>query len=209
MRGSICGCPPERAASPRHAAGRYPAAVTSDRPGDAPPAASGPLAALRREDREALSGLEVVAAHPNLSHWWNHASFALPLIGCALFLAIGLFAGSAEATGFGAFLGVVLVLQLPVVWFTWRGTATAIALTREAALALHRGEVRRELRWSDLERIERVETLGNVRWRLVARGGAHIAVEGEIAGVPALVARARELAGLGEGEGEGEGGEGG
>ena len=182
------------ASSPR----RYPAAVTSDR-ADAAPAAPGPLAALRRADREALAGLDVVAAHPNLSHWWNHASFALPLIGCVLFLAIGLAAGSAEATGFGVFLGAVLALQLPVVWFTWRGTATAIALTREAALALHGGEVRRELRWDDLDRIERVETFGNVRWKLIARGGAHIAVEGEIADVPALVARARELAGLGDG----------
>lgn len=184
------------AASPRR---RYPAAVTSDRADAAPPAASGPLAALRRADREALADLDVVAAHPNLSHWWNHASFALPLIGCVLFLAIGLAAGSAEATGFGVFLGAVLALQLPVVWFTWRGTATAIALTREAALALHGGEVRRELRWDDLDRIERVETFGNVRWKLIARGGAHIAVEGEIADVPALVARARELAGLGDG----------
>lgn len=137
-----------------------------------------------------------MAAHRNLAHWWNHAAFVLPLAGSAAFLAIGALAGSAEATGFGVFLGVVLALQLPVVWFTWRRTATAIALTREGALALHRGRVLQQVRWSGVERIERVETLGNVRWRLTERGGAHLTVEGEIEDVPALVARARALAGL-------------
>jgi hypothetical protein len=52
------------------------------------------------------------------------------------------------------------------------------------------------MRWSDVVRIERVETMGNVRWRLVPREGQHLAVEGEIADVPGLVARARELAQL-------------
>ena len=162
-------------------------------PGDeAPP----PPAPLHADDRAAVAGLEVVAAHRNESHWWNHASFVLPLLGAIVFLAIGQLAGSAEATGFGVFLGVVLVLQLPVVWFTWRRTATAIVLTRSGALALHRGRVLAEVRWAELERIERVETLGNVRWRLTERGGPHIAIEGEIADVPALLERAAELSGV-------------
>lgn len=158
--------------------------------------ATPPLAPLHADDRAAIAALEVVAAHRNLSHWWNHASFVLPLLGAIAFLAIGQLSGSAEATGFGIFLAVVLLLQLPIVWFTWRRTATAIVLTTSGALALHRGRTLAEVHWAELERIERVETLGNVRWRLAERGGAHVAIEGEIEEVPGLIDRACELSGL-------------
>ena len=161
--------------------------------GETAPAA---LAPLHADDLAAIEGLEVVAAHSNESHWWNHASFVLPLLGAIVFLAIGQVAGSAEATGFGIFLAVVLVLQLPIVWFTWRRTATAIVLTRSGALALHRGRTLAEVRWAELERIERVETLGNVRWRLDEGDGTHIAVEGEIEDVPGLVEQASSLSGV-------------
>ena len=154
------------------------------------------LAPLRREDREAIAGLAVVQAHRNESHWWNHASFALPLLGFAGFVALGLFTGSAEATGFGVFLGIVLVVQLPIVYFTWRRSATAVVLTRTGALALHGGRILQQVRWSELERIERVETFGNVRWKLGERDDSHIAVEGEIEDVPGLIARAHKLSGI-------------
>ncbi len=155
------------------------------------------IGGLHRDDAATVAArADAVQAHGNESHWWNHASFMLPLIGFLLLTIPGLIFGWAEAIGFGLFLGVVLVLQLPVVWFTWRGTATAIVLTEEGALALHRGVVRRELRWSELERIERVETFGNVRWKLVERGGEHISVEGEIADIPSLIERASELSGV-------------
>ncbi len=166
---------------------------TSGAAGEEAPAA---LAPLHADDLAAIEGLEVVVAHSNESHWWNHASFVLPLLGAIVFLAIGQVAGSAEATGFGIFLGVVLLLQLPIVWFTWRRTATAIVLTRSSALALHRGRTLAEVRWAELERIERVETLGNVRWRLAESGGTHIAVEGEIEDVPGLVEQASSLSGV-------------
>ena len=165
----------------------------SDAAAETAPAA---LALLHADDRAAIEGLDIVAVHRNESHWWNHASFVLPLLGAIVFLAIGQLAGSAEATGFGIFLAVVLVLQLPIVWFTWRRTATAIVLTRSGALALHRGRTLAEVRWAELERIERVETLGNVRWRLAERDGAHIAVEGEIEDVPGLVEQAGALSGV-------------
>ena len=152
---------------------------------------------LDRDDAATTtSRTDVVQAHGNESHWWNHASFMLPLLGFVGLTVSGLLFGWAEATGFGLFLGVVLVLQLPVVWFTWRGTATAIVLTEDGALAMHRGEVRRELRWSELDRIERVETFGNIRWKLVERGGEHISIEGEIADIPSLIERASELSGV-------------
>ena len=155
------------------------------------------IEALHRDDAASVAARPgVVQAHGNESHWWNHASFMLPLLGFVGLTVAGLLFGWAEATGFGLFLGVVLLLQLPVVWFTWRGTATAIALTGEGALALHRGEVRREVRWSELERIERVETFGNIRWKLIERGGEHISIEGEIADIPSLIERASELSGV-------------
>ncbi len=152
---------------------------------------------VHRDDAAAIADLpDVAQVHGNESRWWNHASFALPLLGFLGFTIPGLLFGSFEATGFGLFLGVVMVLQLPVVWFTWRGTATAIVLTSAGAHALHRGQLRREVRWSELERIERVETFGNVRWKLTERDGEHISIEGEIADIPALIARASELSGV-------------
>jgi hypothetical protein len=157
------------------------------------------LDAIHEADAAYLNSLsEVVAVHANESHWWNHASFALPLLGCIVFVAIGLFTGSAEALGFGGFLGAVTVFMLPVVLLTWRATPTAIVLTASGAIAVHAGRVLREVAWPDVVRIERVETMGNVRWRIVPREGQHLAIEGEIADVPALIASARELAHLPE-----------
>lgn len=138
----------------------------------------------------------VVAVHPNESHWWNHASFALPLLGAIGFVAIGLLTGTAEATGFGLFLAGITVFMLPVVLLTWRSTATAIVLTDRRALALHDGRVLREVAWAEVQRIERVETLGNVRWKFMPREGQHLTVEGEIVDVPALVEQAEALAGV-------------
>jgi hypothetical protein len=138
----------------------------------------------------------VVAVHLNESHWWNHASFALPLLGTIVFVAFGLLAGVAEATGFGLFLAAITVFMLPVVLLTWRGTPTAIVLTRTGATALHSGRALREVAWADIDRIERFETMGNVRWKLIPREGQHLTVEGEIADVPGLVERAQELSGI-------------
>ena len=171
-----------------------------DSPTPAPPAADAPDAALRTADAAVIATLQdVVAVHANESHWWNHASFALPLLGCVGFVAGGWLFSSLEALGFGLFLGGITVLMLPVVLLTWRGTPTAIVLTHTGALALHGGRTLREVQWATLDRIDRVETMGNVRWRLVPREGQHLAIEGEIADVAGLVARARDLARLAPG----------
>lgn len=151
---------------------------------------------LMREDLLAINELDVVQAHQNESHWWNHASFVLPLLGFVGFVILGLLTGSAEATGFGVFLGIVLVVQLPIVYFTWRRTATAIVLTQQGAIALHRGRILQEVHWAELARIERVDTFGNVRWKLRQQDDTHIAVEGEIEDVPGLIQHASELSGL-------------
>lgn len=176
--------------------------MDSPTPAPTSPDADAPDAALGRADAAAIAALpDVVVVHANESHWWNHASFALPLLGCIGFVAAGWLFDSLEATGFGLFLGGITVFMLPVVLITWRGTPTAIVLTRTGALALHDGRTLREVQWATLDHIDRVETMGNVRWRLVPREGQHLAIEGEIADVPGLVARARELAGLAPAEG--------
>ena len=165
--------------------------------GDVPAAGPPGRGTAHRDDAAAIGALvDVVRVHGNESHWWNHASFVLPLLGFIGFTAVGLAIGSPEATGFGVFLGVVLLLQLPIVYFSWRGTATAIALTRTGAVAMHRGRTLQQVRWTQLERIERVETFGNVRWKLTETGGDHLAVDGEIADVRGLVDSAYELSGL-------------
>lgn len=164
--------------------------MSSTRAEDRPPVHAADQAFLDALDEE------VVAVHPNESHWWNHASFVLPLLGAIVFVAIGLLTGAAEATGFGLFLGGITVFMLPVVLLTWRATPTAIVLTNRRALALHDGRVLRELAWAEVGRIERFETLGNVRWKLLPHEGQHLTVDGEIADVPGLIARAEELAGV-------------
>ena len=160
----------------------------------------GDLPFLRSRDRRALADIardvKIVSIHPNESHWWNDGSFALPFLGSAGCVVIGWLGGSTELLGFGAFLGFVTLAMFPVVQLSWRNTATAIVLTSRGALALHSGRVLREVQWSDVTSIDRVETMGNVRWRLQPREGQHIAVDGEIADVPGLVERARALAGL-------------
>lgn len=163
-----------------------------------PPDVSLPF--LRGRDRRAIADIardaEIVSIHPNESHWWNDGSFALPFLGSAGCLVIGWLAGSTELLGFGAFLGFVTLAMFPVVQLSWRNTATAIVLTSRGALALHSGRVLREVEWSEVTSVDRVETMGNVRWRLQPGDGQHIAIDGEIADVPGLIERARALAGL-------------
>lgn len=158
---------------------------------------SPPAVLVHAADTAAIEEMDGVAAvHPNDSHWWNHASFVLPLAGAIVFVAIGLLTGTAEATGFGLFLGGITVFMLPVVLLTWRGTPTAIVLTRDHAIALHEGRTLRQLAWADIDRIERFETMGNVRWKLMPAAGQHLTVDGEIVDVPGLIERAQELSGV-------------
>src|SRR5690606_26102984 len=114
----------------------------------------------------------------------------LPLLGAILFVVIGLITSTAEAWGFGLFLAGITVFMLPVVLMTWRGTPTAIVLTEERGIAFHSGKVLREVAWADIDRIERFETLGNVRWKLIPREGQHLTIDGEIQDVPGLIAEA-------------------
>ena len=130
----------------------------------------------------------VIHAHRNRSHWYNNASFSLPLLGAVTALAIGFLAGSDEAKGFGLFLLVVSLLMAPVVLWSWRATPTAILVTQSALVSLHGERELRRLPWQTIVEIERKETMGNLRWRVLDREGDHVAIEGEIEDVAGLIA---------------------
>ena len=150
----------------------------------------------RRSDAAAIDRLEgVVSVHVNSSHWWNNASFVLPLVASAVSLTVGLLFGSTEATGFAGFLAAVALLMLPVVAMTWRRTPTAVVLTAHAAIALHGGRVLRELPWDELAGVEAAD-YDNIKWRLRHRDGSHLSVEAELTDIEGLVRRAGELSGL-------------
>lgn len=150
----------------------------------------------RRPDAGAIEAMQdVVSVHVNLAHWWNNASFVLPLLVAVVSLVIGLLFGFGEATGFGLFALAVTALLLPVVALTWRRTPTAVVLTRRGATALHGGRVLREVDWASLAVIERAD-YGNVRWRLRPREGDHLSIEAELSSVDRLIDHAYELSGL-------------
>lgn len=144
---------------------------------------------------EEMSG--AVRVHVNDSRWWQNASFALPLLVTIVSLGGGALFGVAELLGFGLFAGAVTLIMTPIVLLTWRGTATAIVLTRDRAVALHAGRVLHEVLWSDLTRIERVEYLGNARHKLVhGEFDEFLTVESEIEEAEALVEAAFTLSGI-------------
>lgn len=170
-------------------------------PDDGQPAATDSgLRFLRDDDAAAIRELattsEVVRVHPNESHWWNHGSFALPLLGSVLCLVIGFAVGIAELIGFGVFLAAAALFMVPVVLVTWRQTATVIVLTADAAWALHGGRALRTIPWAEVRAIERFDTLGNIRWKIFPHAGDHLTIDGEIADAATLVFAAHDLAGL-------------
>ena len=152
----------------------------------------------RQRDSTVIAEMPGVAGiYINPSHWWQNASFALPALITVLSLIGGQLFGSGEATGFGLFALAVTAIMTPVVLLTWRGTATSIVLTRAGATALHEGRVLHEAPWNALRRIERVEYLGNVRFKLVhGEDDRFLTVESEIEGSAALVEQACALSGI-------------
>gem|GEM_PF-731304 len=161
-----------------------------------PPATPAP--SLRRPDAAFVEAApDVVGVYPNPSYWWQNASFALPFGIAAVCIVVGLVFGVTEALGFGIFCAFVTLIMIPVVLLTWRGTATAIVLTRDGATALHLGKPLHELRWDELRRIERVEYLGNRRYKLVhGDEDRFLVVESEIEGGEDLVETAFTLSGI-------------
>ena len=151
---------------------------------------------VRAADAAAIATMsEVVSVHVNRTHWWNNASFVLPLLVAMLSIAIGAIFSVGEATGFGLFALAVTALLLPIVAAMWRRTATAVVLTGEAVIALHQGRELRSVRWDELDRIEPAD-YASVQWRLRARDGSHLSIEAELHDVDGLIDSASELSGL-------------
>jgi hypothetical protein len=163
---------------------------------EAPAERATPAVEPRPSDARVLATLPgVVSVHSNTTSWWNNASFALPLLGALVSTVAGLVLGSAEALGFGGFLGVVTLIMFPVVRLTWRRTPTAVVTTEDRVVALHDGRVLTEIAWADLARIERAD-YDNIKWRLRPRAGNHLSIEAELEDVDGLIAHASELSGL-------------
>ena len=163
-----------------------------------PTPGTAPANVARRRDADVVRGLpDVVRVFPNPSYWWQNASFALPLLVTVVSLVVGFLFSITEAIGFGLFGAVVTLIMIPVVMLTWRNTATSIVLTRSGALALHEGKPLHRLDWSDLRRIERVEYLGNTRYKLVhGDEDEYLVVESEIEDGEALIEEAFALSGI-------------
>ena len=160
-------------------------------------AAAPPAATTHSRDRAAIEAMsDVERVYVNDSRWWQNASFALPLIVSVVSLAVGWLFGRAEGIGFGLFAAAVTLIMVPVVLLTWRGTATAIVLTKTGASALHLGRVLHHVDWTDLQRIERVEYLGNTRYKLVHHDTEFLTVESEIEDSAGLVDTAFALSGV-------------
>ena len=148
-------------------------------------------------DAAAIEGLpDVVCVYVNDSRWWQNASFALPLLVAVASLLVGVVFQRAEGIGFGLFAAIVTLIMAPVVLLTWRSTATAIVLTKHGASALHLGRVLHHVDWADLQRIERVEYLGNTRYKLVHGDTEFLTVESEIEDSAHLVETAFALSGV-------------
>jgi hypothetical protein len=151
---------------------------------------------LRPRDRAVVDAIDrLESMHIIEAHWWNNASFLLPLLVGVVSLGIGAVTRSFEALGFAAFLFAVTAFMFPVVMVTWRRTPTAIVLTTDRILALHEGRILRELRWSEVARIERAD-YDNIKWRIRPHEGDHLSIESELTDVDGLIDAAHRLSGL-------------
>lgn len=148
-------------------------------------------------DATAIAALpDVLAVHRNTTHWYNNASFALPLLAAIVVTLAGLILRRGDVLAFAGFLFAVTLCMAPVVLVSWRQTPTAVVLTRERIVALHRGRLLRSLAWHDVRAITRRETQGNVRWHVTAANGERIALDGELEDLDGLLREARRLTGL-------------
>ena len=147
---------------------------------------------LRRKDAEALLRYPGVrSAHTYQASWYNNATFVFPLLAVIIAGIVWLATGSAEAGGAAIFFLVVTGAMLPVVFITWQRQTTAVIVHEDGVTALHAGLEQETIAWDDLTSVERVETMGNVRWYLRGSGERHIVIEGEIAEREQLLDAAR------------------
>ena len=123
----------------------------------------------------------------NDSYWWQNASFVLPLLLGSVSLLYGLIFENSGAKGFGIFLLVVMVIMLPVVWLTWRSTATSIYFTDKEIIALHLGKILKKITLENLQSIETIEYLGQRRYKLVASDEIFFTIDNEFENIPEII----------------------
>lgn len=161
------------------------------------PSRSEPAAVRPRGDAAAIAALpDVIAVHRNTTHWYNNASFALPLLAAIVVAAAGLILRRGDVLAFAGFLFAITLCMAPVVLVSWRQTPTAVVLTADRIVALHDGRVLKSLAWGDVRAVTRRETQGNVRWHVTAESGERITLDGELADLDGLLREAKRLAGL-------------
>src|SRR5438552_7882147 len=103
-------------------------------------------ASLTRGDEAAITAMSgVLQVHRNPTSWYNNASFALPLLAAIVVGIIGLALRNSGVLAFAGFLCAVTLCMVPVVFATWRHTATAVVLTTDSVTSLHDGRVLKSL----------------------------------------------------------------
>mgnify|MGYP001484383340 CR=1 FL=1 len=165
------------------------------------PSRSSGAARAERGDAAAIAALPgVIAVHRNTTHWYNNASFALPLLAAVVVSFVGLILRRGDVLAFAGFLFAVTLCMAPVVLVSWRQTPTTVVLTSQRITALHDGRALKSLAWPEVCSVTRRETQGNVRWHVAAESGERIALDGELDDLDGLLRETRRLAGLPEGD---------
>ena len=152
---------------------------------------------LRPRDAGAIAALpDSISAHSHQAGWYNNASFLLPFLAALGTLIAWLVAGGAELLGISIFFFVVTGLMLPLVYLTWQRTPTLIVLRESGIEARHQGRLLQSLAWNDVRALQRVETMGNVRWYVLGPEGDHLSLDGEIVELETLLNQISRLAGV-------------
>ena len=80
-----------------------------------------------------------------------------------------------------------MVIMLPVVWLTWRSTATSIYFTDKELIALHLGKILKKITLENLQSIETIEYLGQKRYKLVESDEIFFTIDNEFENIPEII----------------------
>ncbi|MDG1989811.1 MAG: hypothetical protein P8J51_00840 [Dehalococcoidia bacterium] len=152
---------------------------------------------LRPEDQHYIDKQKYVAKiYINNSYWWQNASFVLPFILGSISLLFGIIFNNSGAKGFGIFLLIVMIIMLPVVWLTWKSTATSIYLTNKEIVALHLGKLLKKIQLDKLQSIATIEYLGNKRYKLVESIDSYLTIDSEFNDIPQILEEIEKITGI-------------
>ena len=152
---------------------------------------------LHIKDQEYIDNQKNVSKiYINNSYWWQNASFVLPLIIGSSSLLFGIILNNSGAKGFGIFLLIVMIIMLPVVWLTWKSTATSIYLTNKEIIALHLGKILKKIQLDKLQSIATIEYLGNKRYKLIENIDTYLTIDSEFNNVPQMLEEIEKMTGI-------------